>query len=119
MKIFLVDDDRTMRAILKTLLELEHHRITVWEGSSSVEILAQARAVQPDLMLLDVHLKDIDGLEIVRQVREDPTLYCLKVLMTSGMDLRDECLAAGADAFILKPYMPDDLIGKIRQVGSR
>lgn len=118
MRILLVDDDRTMRSILKTLLELEKYQVIVSEGSTSEQVITLARKERPDLIILDVHLKNVDGLEIVREMRQDLVLSTMKVLMTSGMDVREECLDAGADAFILKPYMPDDLISKIRQTGD-
>jgi DNA-binding response OmpR family regulator len=119
MKVMLVEDDRTMRAILKTLLELERFTVAAWNGQAGADILAQIRAENPDVLLLDVHLRSASGLDILRQVRTDNEIGGMRVLMTSGMDLKDQCLEAGADAFLLKPYMPDELIQLIRaQVSS-
>jgi len=69
-------------------------------------------------MLLDVHIREIDGLDIVRALRQDPLLAGIRVLMTSGMELQDKCLAAGANAFIMKPYMPDELIQRLRSLAE-
>lgn len=113
-KIMLVEDDRTMRAILKTLLELERFTVAAWNGQSGDNILEQIRAEHPQVLLLDVHLRSASGLDILRQIRGDDELVQMRVLMTSGMDLKDQCLEAGADGFLLKPYMPDELIGQIR-----
>lgn len=118
MKLLLVDDDRTMRMILKTLLEIEGYSVSIWEGMSSNDILEQTRATMPDLMLLDVHIREIDGLNIVRAIRQDPELAGIRVLMTSGMELRDKCLTAGANAFIMKPYMPDELIQRLHSLSE-
>jgi len=114
MKVMLVEDDRTMRAILKTLLELERFTVAAWNGQSGEDIIAQIRAENPEVLLLDVHLRSASGLDILRQIRGDNRIGGMRVLMTSGMDLKDQCIEAGADGFLLKPYMPDDLIHLIR-----
>lgn len=116
MKILVVDDDRTMRAILKTLLELEKYQIVAWDGRPESDILTQIRAEKPKVLLLDVHLRDISGMDILRAVRADPDLQDIRIVMTSGMALKDECMADGADGFLLKPYMPDDLFQLLREV---
>ena len=116
MKIMLVDDDRTMRAILKTLLELENYQIAVWNGQHDSDILTQIREEKPKILILDVYMRDINGIDILRAVRADSDLNSVHVVMTSGMPLEDECIAGGADAFLLKPYMPDDLIQLLRKV---
>ncbi len=118
MKLLLVDDDRTMRMILKTLLEIEGFSVSIWEGFSFDDILDQTRATMPDLMLLDVHIREIDGLNVVRAIRQDPELARIRVLMTSGMELQDKCLTAGANAFIMKPYMPDELIQRLHSLSE-
>jgi DNA-binding response OmpR family regulator len=114
MKVMLIEDDRTMRTILKTLLELEHFTVSLWSGQPGDDIISLIRGDKPDVLLLDVHLRTISGLDILRQIRGDHELGLMKVLMTSGMDLKDQCLEAGADGFLLKPYMPDELIQLIR-----
>ena len=110
MKIMLVDDDRTMRSILRTLLEIERYEVVAWDGNPESDILAQIGAEMPAIVIVDVHLREINGLDIVRQVRANPDLTTIKIIMTSGMALEDECIAAGANGFILKPYMPDELL---------
>ena len=116
MKIMLVDDDRTMRAILKTLLELENYQIVTWNGQPDSDIVAQIREESPKILILDIYMRNINGLDILRAVRSDPDLNDIHIVMTSGMPLEDECIAGGADAFLLKPYMPDDLIQLLRKV---
>jgi DNA-binding response OmpR family regulator len=114
MKVMLIEDDRTMRAILKTLLELERFTVSAWSGHPEDDIISLIRNELPDVLLLDVHLRSTSGLDILRQIRSDKELGRMRVLMTSGMDLKDQCLESGADAFLLKPYMPDELISMIR-----
>ncbi|MEJ5313293.1 MULTISPECIES: PleD family two-component system response regulator [Anaerolinea] len=116
MKIMLVDDDRTMQAILKTLLELDHHQVIIWDGISESDTLSQIQREMPELLILDYYLRDKNGTEIVKEIRQNPVTRNIRVIMTSGQYLKEECLEAGADAFLLKPYMPDDLLSLIHQV---
>jgi CheY-like chemotaxis protein len=115
MKIMLVDDDRTMRTILKTLLEIENYEVVLWNGQPGSDILAQAHDEQPDIILLDVYLREINGIDILRKLRSDSLLAPTRVIMTSGSPVKDDCILAGANAFLMKPYMPDDLIRLLRQ----
>ena len=115
----LVDDDRTMRSVLKTLLELEQYTVAVWDALPTTDILELVRVEQPDVLLLDIHLREINGLDILRDLRSaEPQISNTPVLMTSGEDLRDQCKDAGANGFLLKPYMPDELIQQIHNLAS-
>lgn len=116
MKLLLLEDDRTMRVILKTLLEMEGYSVSLSDGKTKDEILAEIRQELPDVMLLDVHLRDLNGLDIIKEIRASQDMQKARVVMTSGMDLRDECLQAGANDFLLKPYMPDELISMLHEV---
>jgi CheY-like chemotaxis protein len=73
-------------------------------------VFESVRNDRPDVLLLDVHLPHINGLEVLDQVRGDEETRDLKVVMTSGLNLELECKNHGADDFLLKPYMPDDLL---------
>jgi len=83
-------------------------------SSSGESILTMARDVRPDIALLDVFLGDDNGIDLVRKFRNMPEFANLKIIMTSGMELSTECRAAGADDFLLKPYMPEELILKLK-----
>ena len=111
----LAEDDLTMQAVLRTLLELEGFIVsTVPVRQSKEDMLSFIRSEHPQVVLLDVHLGEISGFEVLRQVRDDPELSETRIIMTSGMDVQDRCLAEGANGFILKPFMPDELIQKLR-----
>ena len=118
MKVMLVEDDFTMRSLLKTLLQLEGFQIVADFEINPQVILEKMAAEKPDVTLMDVHLRNANGVEIVRSIRQNPELSGLKILMSSGEDVRDACAKAGADGFLLKPYMPDDLISWIRTHGE-
>lgn len=117
--ILIVEDDETMMSLLKTLLEIEGFQVTIFNWKISDDPLKLIHRDIPPIVLLDVHLHNKNGLEIIRQIREDATLKSVRVLMTSGMDMRRQCLEAGADGFLQKPYMPDDLVRMIRNNSSQ
>jgi len=113
----LIEDDRSMLLLLQTLLEIEGFRVLTLKNDTELEkILSEVRAEKPDLLLVDVHLYHLSGLELVRQLRGGREIGALRILMTSGMDMRNECAQAGADGFLLKPFMPDDLVARINQL---
>lgn len=111
-KIMLAEDDLTMLRLLKTLMQLEGFESVGLDYNE--DVLEAVHREAPDVLLLDVHLTQGNGLDFLRQMRADPRFDGLIVLMASGMSLKDECLAAGANEFLLKPFMPDTLISAIR-----
>ena len=113
-KIMLLEDDPTMLSLLETLFEIEGFKVShTLEFNNSLEAI---RLFDPDIMLLDVNLRDANGLDVIAEIRQDAEHQNLTVVMSSGMDLREDCLRAGADDFILKPYMPDELVEKIKKL---
>jgi CheY-like chemotaxis protein len=117
LKVLLADDDKTMVTLLKTLLSMEGYQVSTLLDKSG-DILENIRAAQPDILLIDIFLGDCNGLDIVRQIRQMPDLNAIRIIMASGIDKTEECLAAGADVFLLKPYMPNELFDKLRSVSS-
>lgn len=116
-QVMLAEDDPAMRAVLKTLLELEGYTvITTPKRARLSQLQAEIHNSKPDILLLDVHLGEVNGIDLIKALRSDPGLGFMRILMSSGMDLRDACLTAGADDFLLKPYMPDELLNKIKQL---
>ncbi len=114
-KILLIEDSPTMRTLLQTLLELEGFEVLISNAMKEEDILREIAEKQPTVILLDVHLRGINGIKLLEHIRKKQPIQGLKVLMTSGMDLRDECIKAGADGFILKPYMPDELFAYLKK----
>jgi len=116
-KVMLIEDDATMNSLLSMLLQLEGFEVAQLEDEDNLEdILEAVRLADPALALIDIHLKQLSGLELLHAIRQTAELDSMRVLMSSGMDFRAECLQAGADNFVLKPYMPDDLVDTIRQL---
>ncbi len=115
-KVMIVDDDYTMNSLLKMLLELDGFNVVLTPHPELV--LSTAKQEKPDVIVMDVHIGDVDGLGILRDLRQDPALKTMPVIIQSGMDVEEKCKAAGASAFILKPYPPDLLSSLFKKVIS-
>ena len=112
-KIVVLEDEVVLVDLLHDLLDLEGYAVSKLKSAKNA--LAELRASQPDALLMDVNLKDANGLDLLGQIRADEDLKDMLVVLTSGMDYRQESLARGADDFLMKPYMPDDLIEILKQ----
>jgi DNA-binding response OmpR family regulator len=115
-KVLLVEDDPTMLSLLGTLLEMEGFQAIKLEKFNAIVMAVQN--VAPDVVLMDVNLQEVNGLDVLVELRHDPSLNGVKVIMSSGMDFRRESLERGADEFIQKPYMPDELIEMVKQFSA-
>ena len=111
--ILIVEDDESTARLLKTLLEIEGFSAWVASQAPAAELLLQGQ--RPDVVLIDMHLAHAEGLDLLRTIRTDPTRAGTAVVMTSAMDRRDEALAAGADAFLLKPFNRAELVTTIQR----
>ena len=106
-KVMIVDDDQTTLSLLETLLELDGFEVaTVSRGG---DVISRAEQFLPDIILMDYHLTDTQGVVILREIRKHDTLQNLPVIIASGMNVEDEVLEAGANQFLGKPFFPEDL----------
>lgn len=106
-RILIVDDDRTTIKLLQTLLQLDGFEVSVTpRGKEAIQLAAD---FQPDALLVDYHLSDMDGVALVQALRRVPGLEATPVVVTSGLDVEREALAVGASEFLLKPFDPDYL----------
>ena len=112
-KIMLAEDDHTMVTLLTTLLGMEGYQVVAL--SVNEDIFEAVREDCPDVLLMDVHLPHTNGLDVLDQLRGNDETEDLKVVMSSGLDLGLECKNHGADDFLLKPYMPDDLLNVLKR----
>ena len=106
-KVLVVDDDPQANHLLKLLLELDGFDVVLCPRAE--KMLATAEAEKPGVVLMDVHIAGKNGMDILRELRQNPALAKLPVVMYSGMNLEYECLQAGANAFLLKPYQQEEL----------
>jgi len=112
-KILLAEDDATMVSLLKTLLKMEGFEVLGLDLDA--DIPAAIRREKPDALFMDLHLGGQSGMEILEAIRKNKDLANVRVVMTSGLDMMEECIRRGADAFLLKPFMPDDLIQALKK----
>lgn len=112
--ILILEDDLSMRVLLKTLLEIENFKVSVIETDSAAAITESITRLKPDIIFMDENMSGLSGLSILKTIKSDPKKESIKVVMTSGEDLQNACTSAGADGFFLKPYRPSDLIQKLR-----
>jgi DNA-binding response OmpR family regulator len=109
----LVEDDASMMYLLKTLLSMEGYKVVTLDISD--DVISKARSEKPEVILMDVHLGGKNGVDVLTSIRKEADLKDIVVIMSSGMNMEYECRDAGANAFLLKPFMPDDLIAIIRR----
>ena len=101
-----------MVSLLQTLLSMEGFETVAVDSESDVP--GAVLREKPDVLFMDVHLGLQSGMDIVESIRKDPQIASVRVVMTSGLNVREECLRRGADDFLPKPFMPADLIGILR-----
>lgn len=112
-RVMVLEDEPVLVELLRDLLGLEGYDVILpAKPEASIEDM---KSQLPDAMLIDVDLKGADGLDLLDQIRADPKLKDKVVLMTSGLDYRQESLDRGADHFLMKPYMPDDLVNILKE----
>jgi len=114
-KILIVEDEKHIIELLCTIFDgLANYR-TIYARDGQ-EALKLARINAPDIILLDIYLPELDGYEVCRFVKSDPTMSHTKVLMISGMAQNSDLLKAqeaGADDYITKPFISTALIEKV------
>jgi CheY-like chemotaxis protein len=111
-KILLAEDDATMVGLLKTLLKMEGYEVVALDANSDVAAAVQRE--KPDALFMDVHLGGQSGMNILEAIRRNQETADVRIVMTSGLNMKDECLEGGANAFLLKPFMPDDLLRALK-----
>ena len=117
MKILVVEDDRSVSNLITTTLKLNHYSyITASAGREAISLCASH---QPDLILLDLGLPDIDGIEVIRTVRAWSSAVII-IISARGEDAdKIEALDSGADDYLTKPFSIDELLARIRAAARR
>lgn len=108
----LVDDDQNTVKLLQMLLEMDGFEVIIAPNSESA--MEQAKEVKPDAFLVDYHLSDASGADLVRDLRSEKAFSKVPIIMTSGLDHSDEAIEIGASEFLLKPFEPNDLSGRLK-----
>jgi DNA-binding response OmpR family regulator len=119
-RILVVDDEPEIRTVLRAYLEAEGH--IVLEAATGAEALRRATAADgsaPDLVLLDIGLPDLDGLDVLRTLRRTSDVYV--ILVTARAEETDTLigLSTGADDYVTKPFSPREVVARVRTVLRR
>jgi two-component system, OmpR family, phosphate regulon response regulator PhoB len=119
-RVLVVEDERDIRDLLAFHLERDGYQVT--RAATGPEALRQLRAVPPDLVILDLMLPEMDGLEVCRRLRAEPATAALPVIMlTAKGDEVDRVvgLEIGADDYVVKPFSPKEMLARVRAVLRR
>jgi response regulator RpfG family c-di-GMP phosphodiesterase len=119
MRILLVDDDATLRMLLRTTFEV--FDIDLEEAENAVAAGWAVRNFQPDVVVLDIRMPGMDGLEFCRQLRADHANYGLGIVLLSGSEGGTQASAdeVGADAFLRKPFSPLELLAAVERLAGK
>ncbi len=117
--VLIVDDQSLVRTGFRMILEAEDDIEVVGEAGDGREAVEQARRLKPDVVLMDVRMPEMDGIEATRQLLADGTSDS-KVVMLTTFDMDEyvyDALRAGASGFLLKDVPPEQLVNGIKAVG--
>jgi CheY-like chemotaxis protein len=115
--VLVADDDDDVRGLV--VLTLARGALTVVEATDGAGALALARRLRPDLALLDVLMPGPDGIDVCRALKADPATAAMPVVVLTAEaqpDVRARAQAAGADAYLTKPFSPAALLALVRDL---
>jgi len=112
-----IDDERQIRRLLRLVLEDQNYRI--FEAESGRQGLVEAAQRKPDVVLLDLGLPDMDGLEVLKRLREWSQVPILILSVRDGPDDKVTALDAGADDYVIKPFESAELLARLRAIQRR
>jgi DNA-binding response OmpR family regulator len=116
-RVLVVDDEQSLAKVVASYLERDGHEVEcVFDGPSAVDA---ARARPPDVVVLDLGLPGLDGIEVCRQLRTFTDCYI--VMLTARSDEVDRLvgLGVGADDYVVKPFSPRELVARVRAMLRR
>ncbi len=116
-RVLVVDDDETVRDVVRRYLELAGHEVTVaGDGELALSLVARA---EPDLIVLDLMLPGIDGLEVCRRIRQHSAVPVVMLTALGEEENRIAGLQLGADDYVTKPFSPRELALRVSSVLRR
>jgi len=116
-KVLVIDDEPTIVNTVQACLEREGY--TVYTATDGLAALKAARAFRPDLIVLDIMLPELDGIEVLRRLRQESDVYVL--MLTAKADETDKIvgLGVGADDYLTKPFSPRELVARVKAILRR
>ena len=119
-EILIADDERTIRKLLRRALE--QSGFSVLEALSGAETLKILRNAAPALMILDLNLGDVSGMDVCAAIKSDPKLLNLPIIVLTGSQaegLNIACLDMGADDYMTKPFNVKEVVSRVKAVLRR
>jgi DNA-binding response OmpR family regulator len=120
-RILVVEDDEELSVLLRLMMKIKQSNWELLSATDGKEALKRAKEFQPNLILLDIMLPEMDGISVCKKLREDPHWAKTKIVMLTALvdqQTRETALAAGADDYWTKPIMPDELLDGILKIFS-
>jgi DNA-binding NarL/FixJ family response regulator len=120
-KVLLADDQALVRAGFRALLDAQDDIEVVGEASDGAQAVRVAAGTRPDVVLMDIRMPGVDGLEATRRIVADPALADSKIIILTTFDLDEyvfEALRVGASGFLVKDTEPADLLRGVRAVAA-
>jgi DNA-binding NarL/FixJ family response regulator len=120
-RVLLVDDQALVRAGFRMILDAEEDLDVVGEATDGREAIEQSRSLRPDVVLMDIRMPELDGLEASRRIIAEQGDSAPRILMLTTFDLDEyvyEALRAGASGFLLKDTPPEQLVAAINVVAE-
>ncbi|MDY6909970.1 MAG: response regulator [Thermodesulfobacteriota bacterium] len=118
--VLIVDDSKSMRSVIKKVLRISGFRSgEILEAENGKEALDLLKGSWVDLILTDVHMPVMDGIEFIRRLRQEETLKDVPVLLVtteSNEERLQEAMALGAKAYLRKPFQPEAIRALLNQI---
>ena len=112
-RVMIADDSESVRIILKDIVSVDKHEL-VAEAADGVETIEKFTASKPDVLLLDVAMPKKDGLTALKEIKKThPNAKIIMITALEDMTMIQDCVAAGALAYITKPFVVDDVLKSI------
>lgn len=116
-RILVVEDEKSIQTIVRTYLESAGFAVTLVDNGP--DALTQARLIQPDLVVLDLNLPGMDGMEVAARLREESNVYILMLSARGEEADRVAGLRIGADDYLTKPFSPREMVARVEAVLRR
>ncbi len=109
-RVMVADDSDAVRMVLKDILEIGHHTM-VAEAINGIDAVEKFNTTKPDLLLLDLAMPKLDGLDTVKQIMAtNPNAKIVMITASDNIKTMQECIKAGALAYVLKPFDFDQVL---------